>query len=255
LAQQRDALAALAGVFPTQDPAEKFDLSNLQLPRDLPLSLPSALVGQRPDVRQAEEQLHSASARIGVAVANRLPNITLSASAGSSALAMNQLFTSGNGFWGVGAAATQPIFEGFALLHQERAARAAYVEAVEQYKSTVLGAFQNVADTLNALEQDAEALKAAAEAEHAAKITLDLTQRQLQVGYANSLALLSAEQGYQQSVIALAQARANRYSDTAALFFALGGGWWNRAEFNGGASMSTTHVDSHGQAKADSLRR
>jgi outer membrane protein TolC len=125
---------------------------------------------------------------------------------------------------------TAPIFQGGTLLHQERAARAAYVQAAEQYRSTVLTAFQNVADTLTALEQDAEGLKAAATAEGAAKVTLDLSQRQLQDGYANYLSLLSAEQAYQQARITLVQAQANRYADTAALFQALGGGWWHRAD-------------------------
>jgi len=229
-AQLSDLLAVLAGRFPNQAPNEKFELSTLQLPQDLPVSLPSELVAQRPDVRQAEANLHDASAKIGIAIANRLPNIVLTANAGSSAAAMGQLFTSGTGFWGLGAEVTAPIFQGGALLHQERAAKAAYTEAAEQYRSTVLTAFQNVADTLTALEQDADALKAAAAAADAAKVTLDLAQRQLQDGYAGYLVLLSAEQAYQQGRINLVQAQANRYDDTAALFQALGGGWWHRAE-------------------------
>jgi NodT family efflux transporter outer membrane factor (OMF) lipoprotein len=230
LAQQRDLLAVLAGRFPNQAPDEKFDLATLLLPQDVPVSLPSDLVEQRPDVLQAEANLHDASAKIGIAIANRLPNIALTADAGSTAAAINQLFTSGTGFWGIGAAATAPIFEGGTLMHQERAAKAAYTEAAEQYRSTVLTAFQNVADTLTALEQDADGLKAASAATDAAKVTLDLAQRQLQDGYAGYLALLNAEQAYQQARISLVQAQANRYSDTAALFQALGGGWWHRAE-------------------------
>jgi len=196
------------------------------------VSVPSELVAQRPDILQAEENLHAASAKIGIAIANRLPSITLTANAGSTALVMNQLFTEGSGFWGVGAAVTAPLFQGGTLLHQERAAKAAYVQASEQYRSTVLTAFQNVADTLTALEQDAAALKAAAAAAAAAKVTLDLAQRQLQDGYAAYLGLLSAEQAYQQTVISLVQAQANRYADTAALFQALGGGWWHRADLS-----------------------
>jgi NodT family efflux transporter outer membrane factor (OMF) lipoprotein len=230
VAQLRDLLAVLTGRFPNQEPGERFDLAALQLPEDLPVSLPSALVEQRPDVLQAEANLHDASAKIGIAVANRLPNIILTANAGSTAAAMNQLFTSGTGFWSVGAAATAPIFQGGTLLHQERAAKAAYTEAAEQYRSTVLTAFQNVADTLTALEQDAEALKSAAAAAAAAKVTLDLARRQWQDGYAGYLALLSAEQADQQSRINLVQARANRFADTAALFQALGGGWWHRGD-------------------------
>lgn len=229
-AQLRDLLAVLAGRFPAQAPPASFDLASLQLPEDLPLSLPSALVSQRPDVLQAEANLHDASAKIGIAIANRLPNIVLTANAGSSAAAMSQLFTTGTGFWGVGAAVSAPIFQGGTLLHQERAAKAAYQQAAEQYRSTVLTAFQNVADTLTALEQDAEGLKAAANAEHATKVTLDLAQRQLQSGYAGYLALLAAQQSYQQARINLIQAQASRFADTAALFQALGGGWWQRVD-------------------------
>jgi NodT family efflux transporter outer membrane factor (OMF) lipoprotein len=230
LAQQRDALAVLVGMFPSQDPAEKFELTDLHLPGELPLSLPSGLVEQRPDIRQAEENMHSASAQVGVATANRIPNITLSANAGSTALAVDKLFSSGTGFWMAGGTVTQPLFEGGMLLHKERAAKAAYVQAAEQYRSTVQTAFQNVADTLNALEQDADALKAAVNAEQAAKITFEVSQKQYEAGYANYLFLLSAEQTYQQAVINLVQAQANRFSDTAALFLALGGGWWNRTD-------------------------
>jgi NodT family efflux transporter outer membrane factor (OMF) lipoprotein len=230
LAQERDLLAALSGGFPNQDLPEKFELSSLQFPEELPVSLPSQLVEQRPDVRQAEENLHAASAQIGIAVANRLPNFTLTGDAGSMAVVLGHLFTGGTGFWDVGASVTQPIFEGGALLHRERAAKDAYLEASEQYRSTVLTAFQNVADTLHALEQDADALKAAAAAADAAKVTLDLTTKQMQVGYVNYLALLSAEQAYQQALINLVEAQSNRYADTAALFQALGGGWWNRAD-------------------------
>jgi NodT family efflux transporter outer membrane factor (OMF) lipoprotein len=230
LAQTRDLLAVLTGRFPSQAPAENFDLSSLHLPEELPVALPSALVAQRPDVLQAEANLHDASAKIGIAIANRLPNITLSANAGSSAAAIDQLFTSGTGFWTLGAAATAPIFQGGTLLHQERAAKAAYTQAAEQYRSTVLTAFQNVADTLTALEQDAEAVKAASVAADAAKVTLDLAQRQWQDGYSAYAALLSAEQADQQSRISLLQAQANRFADTAALFQALGGGWWHRAD-------------------------
>ena len=227
-AQLRDLLAVLAGHFPNQSPLNQFDLASLQLPTELPLSLPAQLVTQRPDVRQAEANLHAASAQIGIAIANRLPNITLTANAGNTALALDQLFTSGTGFWGLGAAATAPLFQGGQLLHQERAAKAAYRQAAEQYRSTVLTACQNVADTLVALAQDAESLKAAATAADDAKITLDLSRRQWQDGYISYLTLLGAQQAWQQARINLVQAQASRYADTAALFQALGGGWWNQ---------------------------
>jgi NodT family efflux transporter outer membrane factor (OMF) lipoprotein len=229
-AQLRDLLAVLAGRYPSRAPSDKFELSSLQLPADLPVSLPSELVAQRPDLRQAEANLHAASAQIGIAAANRLPNIQLTANAGRTALAIGELFASGTGFWSLGAAATAPIFDGGMLRHQELAAKAAYDQAAEQYRSTALTAFQNVADTLTALEQDAEALKAAANADDAAKTTLDLVQRQAQDGYVGYLALLSAEQAYLQAQINLAQSQSNRFSDTAALFQALGGGWWHRAD-------------------------
>jgi NodT family efflux transporter outer membrane factor (OMF) lipoprotein len=232
LTQQQHLVAVLTGRFPNQASAEKFELVHLQLPQELPVSLPSELVAQRPDVLQAEANMHAASAQVGVAAANRLPNIVLTANAGSTALAMSQVFKSGTGFWNLGASLTAPIFQGGTLLHQERAAKAAYVEAAEQYRSTVLTAFQNVADTLTALEQDAEGLKTAAAAADAAKVTLDISQRQWQSGYASYLSLLSAEQAYQQARIGLIQAQASRYADTAALFQALGGGWWKRAELS-----------------------
>jgi len=230
LAQQRDQLAELAGGFPGQGLAEKFELSSLQLPQEVPLSLPSELVEQRPDVRQAEENLHSACALIGVARANRLPSFALTADAGSMATAIGNLVSGSTGFWDLGAGVTQPVFDGGTLMHRERAARAAYTQAGEQYRSTVLTAFQNVADTLHALQQDAAALKAAAAAKDAATVTLDVTKKQLEAGYANYLALLSAEQTYQQALINVVLAETNRYADTAALFQALGGGWWNRTD-------------------------
>ena len=231
LAQQRDQLAVLAGGFPNQDLAEKFELSNLQLPQDLPVSLPSQLVEWRPDVRQAEENLHSASAQIGIAVANRFPSFVLTADAGTAWRCPLAGYSQQPIVFGIWAEPSRnPVFEGGTLVHRERAATAAYTEASEQYQSTVLTAFQNVADTLNALQQDADGLKAAAAAKDAANVTLDLATRQYQAGYVNYLALLSAEQAYQQAVINLAQAQANRYTDTAALFLALGGGWWNRAD-------------------------
>jgi NodT family efflux transporter outer membrane factor (OMF) lipoprotein len=227
LAATRHALAVLAGAFPAEAPAETFTLADLQLPEKLPLSLPSKLVAQRPDVRQARANLHAASAAIGIAAAERLPQIQLTADAGSTALAISKVFTSGTGFWGIAASLAAPIFEGGQLLHQERAAKAAYVEAAEQYRGTVLAAFQNVADTLVALDQDAKGLQAAAKAEQAAKTTLDLSQLQLKHGYIGTFELLAAQQAYQQARIGLVQAQANRFADTAALYQALGGGWWH----------------------------
>ncbi|HEX7348314.1 MAG TPA: efflux transporter outer membrane subunit [Rhodanobacteraceae bacterium] len=221
------ALDVLVGAFPDQSQAPSLTLASLHLPATLPVSLPSQLVAQRPDVRQARANLHAASAAVGIAAAERLPQIDLTADAGSTALSISKVFTSGTGFWGLAASLTAPIFEGGELLHQERAAKAAYVEAAQQYRQTVLTAFQNVADTLVALREDAIALKAAARAERAAKTTLDLSQLQLQHGAIGTFELLAAQQAYQQARIGLSTAEANRFADTAALYQALGGGWWH----------------------------
>lgn len=230
LAQQRDLLSALSGGFADHELPATFQLASLELPRELPVTIPSQLVEQRPDVLQAQENLHAASAQIGIARANRFPSFDLTADAGSMALAFTSIFGAGTGFWDLGAAITQPVFEGGTLLHRQRAAEDAYTEAEAQYRSTVITAFQNVADTLHALQQDADELKAASDAKNAAGVTLDQLMRQFQLGYTNYLALLSAEQTYQQAVITLATAQSNRYADTAALFQALGGGWWNRTD-------------------------
>jgi NodT family efflux transporter outer membrane factor (OMF) lipoprotein len=231
--QQNDLLTVLTGRYPAQAPAERFTLASLTLPSDLPLSLPSVLVEQRPDVLQAEENLHAASAQIGVARANRLPNITLSANAGTNALTIGQIFGPGTGFWNIGAALLAPILDGGTKLHQERAARYAYQQSAEQYRGTVLTAFQNVADTLVALEQDANTLNATAKAADAAKASLDLSRLQYKDGYAAYLAVLNADQAYEQARLSLVQAEADRFTDTAALFQALGGGWWHRPELAG----------------------
>jgi NodT family efflux transporter outer membrane factor (OMF) lipoprotein len=241
LAQQRDLLAALAGRFPSEEPSETFDLAALELPRELPVSLPSKLVEQRPDVRAAEEQLHSASAQIGVAIANMLPNISLSADAGYAANYLSRLFGPGTSYWTIAASLTQPIFEGGTLLHRTRAARAAFDEAAATYRSTVITAFQNVADSLRALQSDAKALTAAVAAERAAATSLDIVRGQLRLGAVAYLSVLNAENTYQQALINLVQARANRYADTAALFQSLGGGWWNRS----GSVSEATYQNKH----------
>ena len=232
LAEQRDLLAALLGDPPNRR-RDRIDLADLHLPERLPVSLPSRLVEQRPDVRQAQSNLHAASAAVGIAVAERFPNLTLSANLGSTALAISDLFTGGTGFWGIGAALTAPVFEGGALRDREKAARAAYREAAETYRGTVLTAFQNVADTLAALDQDAAGLQATAVAERATKRSFELTRRQRTAGYAGDVTLFGAEQTYLQARIGLIQAQANRFADTVALFQALGGGWWRSADLAG----------------------
>ena len=230
LEQTRDLIRALAGNLPNEDAKETFTLACLHLPEDLPVSLPSSIVEQRPDVRAAEEQLHSASANVGVAVAAMLPQITLTPFIGNASNSIQGMLGPGTGFWSLIGGASQTLFDGGILLHKKRAAEEALVEAATQYRGTVITAFQNVADTLHALLADADALQAAVLAEHAAKVTLDMTLKQQQVGYVNYLALLSAEQAYQTAEINLVQAQAARFGDTASLFQALGGGWWNRKE-------------------------
>ncbi|MGC1523180.1 MAG: efflux transporter outer membrane subunit [Steroidobacteraceae bacterium] len=229
LGQTRDALTALLGRLPSEEPTQTFQLDELTLPAELPVSLPSALVEHRPDVRQAEENLHAASAAVGVALANMLPQFSINADLGSSALKLGQLFGPYTGFWDAGASLTQTLFDAGALLHKRRAADAALDEAAAQYRAAVILACQNVADALRALQADADALKASAEAEHAAKLTFDLAQRQRELGTISWVAVLNAEQFYRTAQLALVQAQANRYSDTAGLFQSLGGGWWNRS--------------------------
>jgi NodT family efflux transporter outer membrane factor (OMF) lipoprotein len=230
LAQQRDALAALAGRYPSQDIEQTFDLASLQLPIDVPVSLPSDLVKQRPDVRQAEATLHIASADVGQAVAARLPQFTLSAQIGNSSNSLGTMFTPGTNFWTLAGGFTQPLFEGFTLLHKQRAAQAAFEQASAQYRATVLTAFQSVADSLRALQSDAEGLTAAAASDRAAERSLEIVRRQLALGQVSYLGLLNAENIYAQARLALVQAQAIRLADTAALFQALGGGWWHREE-------------------------
>jgi NodT family efflux transporter outer membrane factor (OMF) lipoprotein len=194
------------------------------------VSLPSQLVEQRPDVRAAQAQLQQTSAQIGVAIANRLPQFTITGDIGSAALTTAALFTPATAIWSIGLAGTQPIFHGFTLLHQERAARAAYEMADAQYRNTVITAFQNVADVLRALQLDAATLRAQQRAVHAASDTFDLTRGQYRLGAITYVVLLNAERSYQQARLALVQAQAARFADTAALFQALGGGWWNRVD-------------------------
>jgi len=230
LAVQRDLLSALIGHLPSEEPEQTFALSALQLPQELPVSLPSKLVDQRPDVRAAEALLHTASAQIGVAVAARLPQFSLTGDVGSIALKLAGLAAPGNVFWSLAGNVSQTVFDAGTLLHKQRAAEAGFDQAAAQYRSTVLAAFQNVADSLRALQSDAEALQAAVGAVAAAKKSLDIAVGQLKLGQINYLGLLTAQAAYQAARLNLVQAQASRFADTAALFQALGGGWWNRPE-------------------------
>ncbi|WP_319244340.1 efflux transporter outer membrane subunit [uncultured Propionivibrio sp.] len=225
LEQTRNLIAVLTGRMPSQGVKGGFDLEALSLPRDLPVSLPSSLVERRPDVRAAEAQLHAASAQVGVVIANRLPQFSIVGLFGGTSTAFARMFSSDNKFWGISGNVGQTVFDFGTLRHRQLAAEAALEQVGAQYRSTVLTAFQNVADALHALQADAKTLVAAANAESAARRTLDLTRRQIELGAVNAFALFSAEQSYQQARLALIQAQAARFTDTAGLFLALGGGW------------------------------
>ena len=238
LAEARNQLMTYLGRFPNQDKGESFELASLSLPEALPISLPSKLVEQRPDVRSAEAQLHEASANVGVAIANQLPQFTITSLLGSTSTGFDKLFSPGTAVWSIGGSLAQTIFDAGAGEHRKRAAVAAYDQAEARYRSTVLSAFQDVANALRALQTDADALNAQATAERAATDSLDLAQRQYRIGAIDYLTLLNAEQTYQNALLSRVRAQAARYSDTAALFQALGGGWWNRSDVAPGSEGS-----------------
>lgn len=228
LALQRDLLNTLAGRFPDDKQTPKFTLNSLKLPRELPLSLPSTLLEHRPDIRAAEAQMHAANALIGVAIANRLPNISLGlTNTGTAATSLAALFSSDANFWAVAGIVTHPVFAGGMLLHNQRNAEANYEQAAALYRATIINAFQNVADTLKAIRIDAITLKAANNATKAALTSLKISRQQLTFGDGSAMTILINEQAYQQARLNLIQAQALRLSDTVALFQALGGGWWN----------------------------
>jgi len=228
LAKTRHSLAVLIGDLPSESCLPCFNLNDLKLPTDLPVSLPSCLVQQRPDIKAAEALLHSAGAQIGVATANLFPQITLTGSYGFLSDRLKTLFDHSSNVWDIMATLLQPVFQGGALLAKREASIAAFEQAFAQYRQTVLQAFQNVADTLRSLEIDAQQLQVQTEAEVAASKTLALTETQYKLGAVSYLNFLDAERQYHQASIGRIQAQAARYADTAALFQALGGGWWNR---------------------------
>ena len=246
LAQQRDLLTALTGGLPSQPPSETFELSGLHLPEKLPVSIPAKLIWQRPDVRAAEENLHSAEALVGVALANRLPTVDITGNAGTTASVLSQLFVPGNYFWQFGGQVTATFFDGGTLMHKQAEAEAAAVQAAEQYKSTVVNAFQNVADSLRAIEHDAHELQAAEAAEKAAEKSFKIAVGLRKIGNVSNAVVLLAEQTYLNAEVSRVQASAMRYADTVALFQALGGGWWNRPN-------ELDRVDAVAQAKVVDL--
>ena len=230
LAQARNLLSTYVGSLPADYAAPDLTLDSISLPLDLPVSLPSQLVEQRPDVREYSALLHEATAQIGVATANMLPQITLTGSVGGEAGRFADVFSSSAGVWSIAGSLTQPLFKGGQLLHQRRSSVAAAEAADANYRATVINAFQNVSDTLHALVADAETLAAQDLAERTAAESLKLVQAQYKSGAASYLQVLSSEQSYQNAAVALVRARAQRYADTAALFQALGGGWWHRSD-------------------------
>lgn len=236
LAQQHHLISVLCGHFPNEM-LVKFNLNQLNLPRELPFSVPAALVEQRPDIRAAESQIHAASALIGVSIAQRLPNLLLTAAGGSAALTPEMLLNTNTLFYALTGNAAQTLFAAGMLKHRQRAAVAAFKQADAQYRSVVLSAFQDVADTLKAIQFDAINLETAQKAVQASRRSLSIAQQQWKAGEVGYLEVLNAEQTYQQALITLVQNQANRFVDTAALYQALGGGWWNR-----GASKKTVVV-------------
>ena len=228
LYQVRHQLAVYAGKTPQDAKLPAIEIGELHLPEELPLSLPSELARQRPDIRAAEALLHEASAQVGVATANLYPQISLSANLGSQSNTFPNLFTSSTGIWSISGNLLQPIFHGGELEAKKKSAIAAYDKAFAQYRTTVLQSFQNVADVLRALESDAATLKARSDAESSSREALDLVRKQFSLGAASYLSLLTAERQYQQNHIGVIEAKASRMTDSAALFQALGGGWWNK---------------------------
>jgi len=234
LEQQRDvyrnALAQLSGKTPDEFSMPALSLKDFALPAQLPLSLPSSLVQQRPDILAAEDNLHQASAQIGVAQAARLPSLNLSAQYSQQATKLNELFTQPGGIWSFGFDMTQPLFDGGTLAARADEAKERYKQSQASYRSTVIGAFVEVANALQALQHDADSYASHTRALDAAAASRDLALAQYRAGKFNELQVLTVEQQYQNAALTQVQADAQRFTDTAALFRALGGGWWNAAQ-------------------------
>ena len=229
LSVTRNMLIAYTGNYPGTANLPQFRLANLHLPSEIPTVIPSDLIRQRPDIRAAEAALKASNAQVGVATANLLPQLNLTAAYGSEALTTAALFGPGTTMWSLGAGLFQPIFQGGTLRAQRDAAKAAYEQAAANYQGTVVNAFQEVANALKALEVSANTLASASAAEKNAGVNLDLVTQQYKLGTTNYLAVLNSQTQYQQAKINLIQAQADRYTSTAALYAAVGGGWWNRS--------------------------
>jgi NodT family efflux transporter outer membrane factor (OMF) lipoprotein len=229
LDQTRDYLARLLGRDPSNPPPD-IDLSSLALPSRLPSSLPANLLDHRPDIAAASANLAQAAADLGVATTNRLPAISINGNVGSQALTIGTLFGPGTMLWSLTAAIAQTLFDHGALKHKQASAKAAYDQAVAQYKGTVLSGYQNVADSVVAVKRDSDELTSASKADGVAEKALKITRDQLVYGEVAEPSVLTAEQNYRQAEITLVSAEAAQYTDAAALFTALGGGWWNRTD-------------------------
>ncbi len=230
LAQQRNQLAIYLGSRPSDADLPTLELTTLTLPPDVPVSLPSRLVEQRPDIQAYGALLHAATANVGIATANMLPQISLTGSYGRAGGAGSNLFSPEGIIWSLAAGLTQPIFDGGTLRAKRRAAQEAMGVAAAQYSSTVNVAFQNVADALVAIERDAETLQAILQSEQTAAASLAVAQAQYRAGGGTYLNVLTAQQSEQSARLNLVAAQAARFTDTVTLFQALGGGWWNRTD-------------------------
>jgi NodT family efflux transporter outer membrane factor (OMF) lipoprotein len=230
LAQAQHRLAVLAGRTPDDASIPEFELDHFSLPTQLPVTVPAKLVRQRPDVQAAEAQLHQATAAVGLATANLFPQLNLTGSIGSESITSNGLFGAGTGTWSAGASLLQPLFHGGELRYKRRAAVADLEKADANYRQTVLAALQEVADALRALESDARELRAQVEAEKAASDAFEISKKQFAVGGVSYVTVLTNQRLFLEARQSRVQAEAARYSDSAALFQALGGGWWNRKD-------------------------
>jgi len=227
LSQTEHLLATLEGLTPAEYNSEQIDLTDITLPINLPVTLPSELVHRRPDILAAEAQLHSASADIGVSTAALFPHFTLNGTYGLTNTSLNDLFKNTSSIWNMGANVTAPLFHGGTLWFKRRSAVEGYNRALANYRQTVLSAFAQVADILRALEHDAEAVHAQSQALSAAEEALTLSQANYGSGTVNYLQVLLADNQLHQAKIGYLQAQAIRLQDTVALFVAIGGGWWN----------------------------
>ena len=230
LAQAQHRLAVLAGRTPDDASIPDFALDQFTLPTQLPVSVPAKLVRQRPDVEAAEAQLHQATAAVGIATANLYPQLNLTGAIGSESITSGGLFGAGNATWSAGASLLQPLFHGGELRYKRKAAVAALEQADANYRQTVLAAMEEVANTLRALETDARALRAQVDAEKAASDAFEISKKQFRAGGISYVTVLNTQRLFLEARQSRVQAQAARYSDSAALFQALGGGWWNRKD-------------------------